>query len=378
VKRHPSLVPLSHDHHHGLVQARRLRSAAAGDSATRASAAAEFLRFFAAETVRHFRDEEETIFPLLVDQVESPPELLGQVLLEHQRIHALVARLDDALAHGEAPAELMLELGETLESHIRLEERSLFPLIEEVVRDEALADAVLARPEQEADDDRGARSNEELDALMYSISHDLRAPLRAMDGFSHVLLEQYGERLDERGRDYLSRVRAGAQQMGTMIDQLLRLSRLAQSDLHPEHVDLSAMARGIAAELRNAEPDRRVEFVIADGITAWGDPHLLQTVLENLLANAWKFTSTRQHARIELGMTRHADRPAYFVRDDGVGFDMAQADRLFGSFQRLHHEDEFPGPGMGLAGVRRIVARHGGRVWAEAEPGRGATFTFML
>jgi signal transduction histidine kinase len=219
-------------------------------------------------------------------------------------------------------------------------------------------------------------TNEELEAFVYSVSHDLRAPLRAIDGFGKMLLEDYAEQLDERGRHYLSRVRAGARRMGTMIDELLLLSRVSRAELHRELIDLSDLARQIAAELQTAEPERRVEFAIADRLRARGDRELVRTVLENLLGNAWKFTSTREHARIELAAD---DRGSGFVvRDDGVGFDMAHADQLFKVFQRLHRANEFPGTGIGLASVQRIVTRHGGRISAHGEVGRGATFTFTL
>ncbi len=221
-------------------------------------------------------------------------------------------------------------------------------------------------------------TNQELEAFAYSVSHDLRAPLRAMDGFSLVLLDGYGKQLDERGRHYLARVRAGAQRMGTMIDELLELSRVSRAEVHRETVNLSALAVEIAAELRAEQPGRDVECVIPDGLSATGDVALVRTVLENLLSNAWKFTSAREHARVELGETDHDGAAAYFVRDNGAGFDMEQAAQLFTPFQRLHRVEEFPGNGIGLASVQRIIARHGGRIIAQGEVGRGATFTFTL
>ncbi len=219
-------------------------------------------------------------------------------------------------------------------------------------------------------------SNEELEAFVYTVSHDLRAPLRAMDGFSRLLLDSY--QLDARGRDWLSRVRTGAQRMGTMIDELLRLAHVSRVELRHEQVDVTGLARGIASELRSGEPQRNVEFVIPENLTVSGDPDLLRLVLENLLSNAWKFTSTHERATIEVGICEHDGDTAFFVRDDGVGFDMAYAAQLFKPFQRLHRADEFAGTGIGLAGVQRIVTRHGGRIWADAKPDRGATFTFTL
>ena len=221
-------------------------------------------------------------------------------------------------------------------------------------------------------------ANEELEAFVYSVSHDLRAPLRAMDGFSQMLLSDYAPQLDERGQNYLSRVRAGAQRMGTMIDELLRLSRVSRAELHLDQIDLSDLARQIAAELQTAEPERRVEFVIADDLTATGDRELVRIVLENLLGNAWKFTSARELARIEIGKSEHDGHTEFFVRDDGVGFDMDHAGQLFKPFQRLHRANEFPGTGIGLVSVHRIIGRHGGQIGAEGEVDRGARFTFAL
>jgi len=223
-----------------------------------------------------------------------------------------------------------------------------------------------------------AAVNKELEAFAYSVSHDLRTPLRAIDGFSQALTEDYGEKLDQTAKDYLGRVRAASQRMGRLIDDLLKLSRLTRCQVRHEPVDLSAFARSIAAELQQQEPDRPVRFVIADGVTACGDPTLLRVVLENLLGNAFKFTRNRREARIEFGAERSADRTVYFVRDNGVGFEMQYAEKLFGAFQRLHAEGEFEGSGIGLATVQRIISRHGGRVWAQATVNKGATFRFSV
>lgn len=221
-------------------------------------------------------------------------------------------------------------------------------------------------------------SNQELEAFVYSVSHDLRAPLRAMDGFSQMLLTNYAPRLDDPGQHYLRRVRAGAQRMGTMIDELLALSRVSRAELHREQVDLSELARLIAAELQAAEPERRAEFAIPDGLLANADRELVRIVLENLLSNAWKFTATRELARIEIGKSEHDGRVEFFVRDNGVGFEMEHASQLFKPFQRLHQANEFPGTGIGLASVHRIISRHGGQISAQGEIDRGARFTFTL
>ena len=223
-----------------------------------------------------------------------------------------------------------------------------------------------------------AAVNRELEAFSYSVSHDLRAPLRSIDGFSQALLDEYGDALSGPGADYLRRVRAATQRMGELIDDLLNLARVTRREMRREPVDLSALAQATLGQLQKAEPARTVEVAVRPGLVAWGDPHLLRLVLENLLGNAWKFTSHQPAARIEFGMERRADTVVYYVRDNGVGFDMAYSEKLFGAFQRLHAMTEFPGTGIGLATVQRIINRHGGRVWAEAAVGRGATFYFTL
>jgi PAS domain S-box-containing protein len=221
-------------------------------------------------------------------------------------------------------------------------------------------------------------ANKELEAFSYSVSHDLRAPLRSLDGFSQALLEDYGDRLDDTGRDFLRRVRAGSQRMATLIDDLLGLSRVTRAELHVGEVDLSALAAALAADLEKADPERAVTFTIAPGLIARADPGLMRVALQNLLGNAWKFTGKRSPAHVEVGAMAHNGGRAFFVRDDGAGFDMAHAAKLFGAFQRLHGFAEFPGSGIGLATVQRIIHRHGGQVWAEGAPDRGATFYFTL
>ncbi|MFH1483702.1 MAG: MASE3 domain-containing protein [Chloroflexota bacterium] len=223
-----------------------------------------------------------------------------------------------------------------------------------------------------------AAVNKELEAFSYSVSHDLRAPLRGIDGFSQALLEDYAGKLDAQGKDYLQRVRAACQRMAQLIDDLLSLSRVARAETRYEVVSLSGLAQTIATELRKAQPERQVEFIIAGGLVASGDVRLLRITLEKLLENAWKFTAKHPSARIEFGAVQREGKTVYFVRDNGVGFDMAFADKLFSPFQRLHAETEFPGTGIGLAMAERIVHRHGGRVWAEGEVERGATFYFTL
>ena len=216
--------------------------------------------------------------------------------------------------------------------------------------------------------------NQELEAFSYSISHELRAPMRAVEAFSQVLAEEYAERLDDQARDYVRRVRGSAQRMAQMIDDLLRLAHVSRGALHRTTVDVSAIANEIGAQLRQRDSARVAAFHVAGGLTADADPGLLRTVMENLLGNAWKFTARRAEAVIEVGF----DGSTYFVRDNGVGFDQAYADNLFRPFQRLHTTRDFEGSGIGLATVQRIVARHGGRVWAEGMRDRGATLFFTL
>jgi PAS domain S-box-containing protein len=218
----------------------------------------------------------------------------------------------------------------------------------------------------------------ELESFSYSVSHDLRAPLRAIDGFSQALHEDYAEQLDERAHEYLRRVRRAAQRMDDLIDNLLTLSRVMRSGFDRIPVDLSGLTTEIADELRRAHPDRVVAFHIAPDLHVTGDRALLRTALDNLLGNAWKFSGGRPEARIEVGAVAGAAPPTFYVRDNGAGFDMAYAEKLFQPFQRLHAPDEFEGSGVGLATVQRIIARHGGRVWGESKPGEGATFYFTL
>jgi light-regulated signal transduction histidine kinase (bacteriophytochrome) len=220
--------------------------------------------------------------------------------------------------------------------------------------------------------------NKELESFGYSISHDLRAPLRAVNGFSQIIFNEYQDKLDEEGREYLQIIRSECNRMGDLINDLLDLSRQTRKELRREEVDLSAMAETIAMDLRQREPERQVDFIITRGIRAHGDRVLLQSVLQNLLENSWKFTSKHPKARIEFGITDHEGENTYFLRDDGAGFDMKYTDKLFGTFQRLHGMDEFPGNGIGLAIVQRIIRRHDGQIWAEGEVEKGATFYFTL
>jgi len=221
-------------------------------------------------------------------------------------------------------------------------------------------------------------ANRELESFAYSVSHDLRAPLRSIDGFSRILMEEYGEKLEASAKDYLTRVRAASQRMGELIDDLLSLAQVTRSELKRVRTDLSAMASAIVNDLRTAAPERDVAVSIHPGLTCMADPSLMRIALENLLGNAWKFTCRKQQASIEFGALQQRGKTVYYVRDDGAGFDMAHAGKLFGAFQRLHSPRDFDGTGIGLATVSRIIDRHGGRIWAEAAVGEGATFYFTL
>lgn len=220
--------------------------------------------------------------------------------------------------------------------------------------------------------------NKEIATFSYSVSHDLRSPLRGIDGFSQALLAEYAAKLDDQGKHYLDRVRAATQLMGTLIDDLLSLSRVTSKKMNLETINLSDMARQIARELQKEHPERQTEWVIGDGITARGDNGLMAIAMTNLLNNAWKYTGKLPEARIEFGLARAEDEAVYFVKDNGAGFDMLYKDKLFGPFQRLHTATDFPGNGIGLATVKRVIHRHGGRVWAEGAVNKGAAFYFTL
>jgi signal transduction histidine kinase len=221
-------------------------------------------------------------------------------------------------------------------------------------------------------------SNRELEAFSYSVAHDLRTPLRSINGFSHALLEDCADKLDGDAKDYLARIANAAERMGQLIDALLALSRLSRTEVRRETVSLTSLADAVVSQLRAAQPERVVDFANRENVVVDGDPVLLRALLENLLGNAWKFTGARAPAHIAFGVEGDTKEATYFVRDDGAGFDMAYADKLFAPFQRLHSASEFAGTGIGLATVQRIVHRHGGRIWAEGDVGKGATFRFTL
>jgi light-regulated signal transduction histidine kinase (bacteriophytochrome) len=278
--------------------------------------------------------------------------------IEIEFVNQIANHLGIALQHAELLADLRAEINERQQAEQRSQELN-----------QGLRQAIL---ELKA-------VNKELEAFSYSVSHDLRAPLRSVDGFSQALLEDCHEQLDPTGQDYLRRIRTATQRMGQLIDDLLTLSRVTRSDIRIGSVDLSRIASRLCNDLQQSQPERQVEFIIQAGLIAEGDNHLLQVVLENLLNNAWKFTSKHAQSTIEFGSLPQANGISiYFVRDDGAGFEMAYVNKLFGPFQRLHGIHDFPGNGIGLATVQRIVHRHGGRVWAEGAIEQGATFYFTL
>lgn len=222
-------------------------------------------------------------------------------------------------------------------------------------------------------------TNRELEAFSYSVSHDLRAPLRSIDGFSQALIEDAGAMLAPDAVSHLERIRAATQRMGRLIDDMIGLSKVSRAEMKSERIDVTDLVQQIVAELRRATPDRTIDILIRPGMTTTGDPQLVRLAFQNLLENAWKFTSRRPGATIDVGLSRDPDgTPAFYVGDNGAGFDPAYADKLFGAFQRLHTTSEFPGTGIGLATVQRIVHRHGGHVWAEGETNQGACFYFTL
>jgi len=220
--------------------------------------------------------------------------------------------------------------------------------------------------------------NKELEAFSYSVSHDLRAPLRSIDGFSQALIEDYSERLDETAQGHLNRIRAAAQRMGALIDDMLLLSRVSRASVNREQVQLSALAQEVADALKNQDPDRRVEVQIQSDLRAYADSGLMRILLDNLLGNAWKFTSRRTDACIEFKSRKRFAETVFYVKDNGAGFDMVHSGSLFQPFQRLHSASDFPGTGIGLATVRRVVDHHRGQVWAESSVGNGATVFFTI
>ena len=342
------------------------------------------------------REESKNIIPFRFQQMKT-----GQIVVVEQRVpHKNGSLIDVEMTGRMLPDGRFQGVVRDISSRKRAEEKvqaaqielkRMFETADEtrlallsVAEDQKIAEEQIMRLNAELElrvKDRTAQleaANQELEAFAYSVSHDLKAPLRTMSGFGFILEKDYSDKLDDEGRNYLTRIQEAARRMEQLINDLLNLSRVTRAPLTHQRVDLSGLAVEISTALKSSNPQRRVEFNIAPNMVVEGDPDLLKIVLENLLTNAYKFTGQCDVATIQVAMTEQSGRPAYFVRDNGAGFDMAYADKLFAPFQRLHGIQEFPGTGIGLVTVRRIITRHGGRIWPEAAVGEGATFYFTL
>jgi light-regulated signal transduction histidine kinase (bacteriophytochrome)/DNA-binding cell septation regulator SpoVG len=342
------------------------------------------------------REESKNIIPFRFQQMKT-----GQIVVVEQRVlHKNGSLIDVEMTGRMLPDGRFQGVVRDISSRKRAEEKvqaaqaelqRMFEKADEtrlallsVAEDQKIAEEQIMRLNAELElrvKDRTAQleaANQELEAFAYSVSHDLKAPLRTMSGFGFILEKDYSDKLDDEGRNYLTRIQEAARRMEQLINDLLNLSRVTRAPLTHQRVDLSGLACEISTALKSSNPQRQVEFNIAPNMVVEGDPDLLKIVLENLLTNAYKFTGQCDVATIQVAMTEQSGRPAYFVRDNGAGFDMAYADKLFAPFQRLHGIQEFPGTGIGLVTVRRIITRHGGRIWPEAAVGEGATFYFTL
>ncbi len=315
----------------------------------------------------------------LLEQFQAKAYAIAPIFVGHQ-LWGLLAAYQNDRPRAWQPEELNLLTQIGVQLGIALQQAELIANLRAEVAERQQAEEQVRQLNQnlQKQNKELALINRELESFAYSVSHDLRAPLRSIDGFSQALLEDYSGQIDDTGKDYLQRIRAATQRMGQLIDELLALSRVTRSDLRKETVDLSAIATTIATELRQSAPQREVEIVIQEGMTVTGDSRLMRIMLINLFENAWKFTSKHPRARIEFGLVNRDGKKIYFVKDDGAGFDMAYAHKLFGAFQRLHSMADFPGNGIGLATIQRIIHRHGGQVWAEGAIEQGATFYFTL
>lgn len=331
----------------------------------------------------YLREYSQMVATKLETKVLELEEALFQRIQAENEVRSLNAELEQRVR--ERTADLELQSKELAESR-----QALMNLVEELKKtNEALSTGIRQREQAQEEisclnEDLQRQklsleaTNRELESFSYSVSHDLRAPLRHIDGFSLALQDECLGQLDTNGQRYLLRIRKACQHMENLIDDLLNLSRLSRTPLQREQVNLSELAREIIEQLRLPEPDRQVGITVAEGVTVTGDATLLRSVMENLLGNAWKYTRKKEQPIIDFGATEQGGRTVYYVRDNGAGFDMAYAEKLFGVFQRLHKAEEFEGTGIGLATVQRIIHRHGGEVWAEAKVNEGATFYFSL
>jgi len=317
---------------------------------------------------------------LTVNRALERARLLRENRLYQERLEQLVEERSAQLRAANAELRAALDQLQAQHEDLQAKDQGLQQAAEEIRR----FNVELERRVDDRTAELSARTaqlqaaNKELEAFSYSVSHDLRGPLTRIANFSELLQEDYADRLDAKGLHYLQRIGVACQHMSQLINDLLNLARVARSEMHYQAVDLAALAQAIVDDLRGTQPDRRVEFVCASPLSATADPNLMRVLLANLLHNAWKFTSKHPAARIEMGQVEHGGKPAYFVRDDGAGFDMEQASRLFGAFQRFHSAADFDGTGVGLATVQRIVHRHGGQVWAQSVVEQGTTVYFTL
>jgi light-regulated signal transduction histidine kinase (bacteriophytochrome) len=308
-----------------------------------------------------------------VEQAIAKTRLRGEVLNKQEGALLESARVVKGQSAPESDLERRLSL-----CLARLAEADQLLKQEQQGRSKAEHEVSLLAKELNRQKSMAETVHQELESFSYSISHDLRAPLRHLVGFSNALVEDYGERLEPTAQSYLDCIVRAARKMEGLLEALLSLSRVTRQDLTLLEVDLAVLARQCADSLRQADPARQVEFRIAEKMPVKADPQLMRTAIEHLIGNAWKFTAKKERATIEFGEKREGENTVYYVRDDGAGFDLRFAERLFGPFQRMHREEEFPGLGIGLATVQRIVHRHGGKIWADAEIGHGATFSFSL
>jgi len=313
---------------------------------------------------------------------DTRSEMALPLISRRRCIGALTVQSSDEAAFSNEDITVLQVMAEQLA--IAIDNAQLFETAQREIAERRYAEEEVRKLNEELEQrvkDRTAEletANSELEAFAYSVSHDLRAPLRGIDGFSQALLEDYYAILDDEGKDYLNRVRRGTQKMGELIDDILKLSRITRHEMRMSVIDMTELVFRIADGLKAAESERDIEFIIADNMCARCDDHLMRIALDNLLGNAVKYTSQKAIARIEFGVNNIGDDEVFFVRDNGVGFNMEYKDKLFSAFQRLHTEQEFPGSGVGLSIVSRAISKHNGRIWAEGEEGKGATFYFTL
>jgi signal transduction histidine kinase len=320
--------------------------------------------FFRAQALKYGFDEEGYLAAL-----ERVPRISRQALDTGMAFYLKFAEMLSKLSYSNIELARAVSQRDTLLHSLRQSEERLQHSMEDVLK---LSGQITARNAELEN------ANRELESFIYSVSHDLRAPLRSISSFISFLAKDYSDRFDDRGKDYLGRISAGSAKMNRLIEDMLHLSKVSRQEVNREVVDISKVVNGVISDLREVDPGRRVEVVVKEDVTASVDPRLIEMVFANLLGNAWKFTAKVENARIELGTGKQNGQTFYYIRDNGSGFDQEYAGQIFLPFHRLHSEDEFEGTGIGLAIVERIIHRHGGKIWAEGEPGKGATVFFTL